>query len=57
MKIREIDVGIYRLKLTVYRTGNLYVCFVNRVSGEERTIKVRNPLDSDRKLSSISYRI
>jgi len=50
MKSEEIDVGIYRIKLTVYKTGNLHVRFLNRMSGAERTLKVRNPLTFQKKL-------
>ncbi len=57
MKSKEIDVGIYRIKLTVYKTGNLHVCFVNRLSGEERTLKVRNPLIFEKKADSVNYRV
>lgn len=57
MKSREIEVGIYRIKLTVYKTGNVHVCFVNRISGEERSLKVRNPLIFQKKVSPAGYRI
>ena len=57
MRIKEIDVGIYRIKFTVYKTGNVHVCFVNRISGEERTLKVRNPLALQKKVDSVNYRI
>jgi hypothetical protein len=57
MKIKEIDVGVYRIKFTVYKTGNVHVCFVNRISGEERTLKVRNPLALQKKVGSVNYRI
>jgi|GEM_PF-6943899 len=57
MKSKEIDVGIYRIKLTVYRTGNVHVCFVNRISGEERTLKVRNPMALQKKVGSVNYRV
>jgi len=57
MKSEEIDVGIYRIKLTVYKTGNLHVRFLNRISGAERTLKVRNPLTFQKKASSVNYRV
>jgi hypothetical protein len=57
MKSREVDVGIYRVKLTVYKTGNVHVCFVNRVSGETRKLKVKNPLAFQKKIDSVSYRV
>ena len=57
MKGKEIDVGIYRIKLTVYKTGNVHMCFINRISGEERSLKVRNPLTFQKKVSSAGYRI
>jgi len=57
MKGKEIDVGIYRIKLTVYKTGNVHMCFINRISGEERTLKIRNPLIFQKKVSSAGYRI
>ena len=57
MKSKEIDVGIYRIKLTVYRTGNVHVCFVNKISGEERALKVRNPLAFQKKADSVDYRV
>ena len=57
MESREIDVGIYRIKLTVYKTGNVHMSFVNRISGEERILKVRNPLFLHKKVSSVDYRI
>ena len=57
MKSKEVDVGIYRIKFTVYKTGNVHVCFVNRISGEERTLKVRNPLTFHKKVSSVNYRM
>jgi len=57
MKSKEIDVGIYRIKLTVYKTGNLHVRFVNRMSGAERTLKVRNPFVFQKKTSSVNYRV
>ena len=57
MRSEEIDVGIYRIKVTVYKTGNLHVSFVNRMSGEERTLKVRNPLTFQKKAGSVSYRV
>ncbi|MFQ6064642.1 MAG: hypothetical protein ACE5L6_04120 [Candidatus Bathyarchaeia archaeon] len=57
MESKEIDIGIYRIKLTVYRTGNVHVCFVNRISGEERKLKVRNPLLLQKKVDLINYRV
>jgi len=57
MKSEEIDVGIYKIKLTIYKTGNIHVSFVNRINGEERTLKVRNPLTFQKKASSVNYRV
>jgi len=57
MKNKEVDVGLYRVKLTVYRTGNIRVSFVNRISGEERTLKVRNPLAFEKRVNSADYRV
>lgn len=57
MKNKEVDVGLYRIKLTVYRTGNVRVSFVNRISGEERTLKVRNPLAFQKRVDSADYRV
>lgn len=57
MENKEIDIGIYRIKLTVYKTGNVHVCFVNRISGEERKVKVRNPLALQKKVDSVNYRV
>jgi len=57
MKNKKVDVGLYRIKLTVYRTGNVHVSFVNRISGEERTLKVRNPLAFQKRVNSADYRV
>ncbi len=57
MKRKEIDVGVYRIKFAVYKTGNVYVRFVNRITGEETTLKVRNPLAPYKKVNSVHYRI
>jgi len=57
MKGKQVDVGIYRIKFTVYKTGNVHVCFVNRITGEERTLKVGNPLTLQKKVNSVYYRI
>lgn len=57
MKRKEIDVGIYRVKFTVYKTGNVHVRFFNRITGEETTLKVRNPLAPPKKVNSVHYRI
>jgi hypothetical protein len=57
MKNKKVDVGLYRVKLTVYRTGNVRVSFVNRISGEERTLKVRNPLVFQKRIDSVNYRV
>lgn len=57
MEVKEIDVGIYKIKLTVYKTGNVHLSFVNRISGEETSLKIRNPLVVQKKVSSVSYRI
>ena len=57
MKSKEVDVGIYRIKLTFYKTGNLHVRFVNRISGEESALKVRNPFALQEKVGPASYRI
>ncbi len=57
MKGKQVDVGIYRIKFTVYKTGNVHVCFVNRITGEERTLKVRNPMTLQKKVNSVYYRI
>ena len=57
MKNKEVDVGLYRIKLTVYRTGNIHVSFINRISGEERTLKVKNPLVFEKRANSADYRV
>ncbi len=57
MEVKEIDVGIFRIKFTVYKTGNVHMSFVNRLSGEETSLKIRNPLVVQKKASSVSYRI
>jgi len=57
MEIKEIDAGIFRIKFTVYKTGNVHLSFVNRISGEETSLKVRNPLIVQKKVDSVSYRI
>ena len=57
MKSKEVDVGIYRIKFTVYKTGNVHVCFVNRISGEERALKVGNPFALQKKVSSLNYTV
>jgi hypothetical protein len=57
MENKEIDVGIYKVKLTVYRTGNVRMTFVNRVNGEERKLKVKNPLIPHREVNVVNYRV
>jgi hypothetical protein len=57
MQSKEVDTGIYRIKFTVYKTGNVHVCFVNRISGEEMALKVRNPFVPQKKASSVSYTV
>ena len=57
MKSKEVDVGIYRITLTVYKTGNVHVYFVNRISGEARKLKVRNPLAFQNSADAMSYRV
>ncbi len=57
MKNKEIDVGIYRIKLTVYKTGNLHLSFVNRITGEERSVIVKNPLTFIKRVGLVNYRI
>ena len=57
MENREIDVGIYRVKLTVYRTGNVRMAFVNRANGEERILKVKNPLVPHQEVNVANYRV
>ncbi len=57
MKGKQVDVGIYRIKFTVYKTGNVHVCFVDRITGEERSVRVRNPLIFQKRVSSVYYRI
>lgn len=57
MKNKEVDAGIYRIKFTVYKTGNVHVCFVNRISGEEIALKVRNPFTPQKKVSSVNYTV
>ncbi len=57
MKSKEVDVGIYRIKLTVYKTGNLHVCFVDRITGEEKILRVRNPLVVQKRASPVNYRV
>jgi len=57
MRSKEVDVGIYRITLTVYKTGNVHVCFVNRINGEARKLKVRNPLAFQNRADAISYRV
>lgn len=55
MKIREIDIGVYKIKLTFYRTGNVHICFTNRLTKEEKSMVVKNPLILHRKVDSVSY--
>ncbi len=57
MQSKEVDVGIYRIKLTVYKTGNLHISFVNRISGEEKILRVRNPLVVQKRASPVNYRV
>jgi len=55
MESKEIDVGIFRIKLTFYRTGNVHMFFVNRITGEERILVTRNPLIFQKKVDQIAY--
>jgi hypothetical protein len=57
MQSKEVDTGIYRIKFTVYKTGNVHVCFVNRISGEEIALKVRNPFVPQKRVSSVNYTV
>jgi hypothetical protein len=52
---KEIDVGIYKIRVTVYRTGNIHICFVDRMTGEEKILVARNPLVLHKKVDSIEY--
>jgi len=44
MENSKFDVGIFRIELTVYRTGNIHICFTNRVTGEKKMLTTKNPL-------------
>lgn len=57
MKSKEVDVGIYRIKLTFYRTGNVHICFVNRITGEKKILVAKNPLIFHKKADPIEYTI
>lgn len=57
MQSKEVDTGIYRIKFTVYKTGNVHVCFVNRINGEEMALKVRNPFVPKKKAYSDNYTV
>ncbi len=57
MQRKQMEVGIYRIKLTVYRTGNVHISFVNRISGEEKILRVRNPLVVQKRASPVNYRV
>jgi hypothetical protein len=57
MQSKEVDTGIYKIKFTVYKTGNMHVCFVNRISGEEIKLKVTNPFVPQKKAASINYTV
>jgi len=57
MENKEIDVGIFRIKLTFYRTGNVHICFVNRITGEEKVLLIRNPLIFHRKMETVKYAV
>jgi hypothetical protein len=57
MQSKEVDTGIYRIKFTVYKTGNVHVCFVNRISGEEIALKVGNPFVPHKKADCVNYTV
>jgi len=57
MENKEVDVGIFRIKLTFYRTGNVRICFVNRITKEEKILLVRNPLIFHKEAGTIKYAV
>jgi len=57
MENKEVDVGIFRIKLTFYRTGNVHICFVNRITREEKVLLIRNPLIFHRKMETAKYAV
>ena len=57
MKSKEFDDGIYKIKLTFYRTGNVHICFVNRITREAKVLLVKNPLVFHKKVETIRYAI
>jgi len=57
MENKEVDIGIFRIRLTFYRTGNVHICFVNRITKEEKILLVRNPLILRRKMETIKYAV
>lgn len=44
MKNSIFDVGIFTVELTVYKTGNVHICFTNRLTGEKKMLLTKNPL-------------
>jgi len=57
MENKEVDIGIFRIKFTFYRTGNVHICFVNRITREEKVLLVRNPLIFHRKTETVKYAV
>ena len=58
MKRRKFDVGIYTIEIAVYKTGNVWIRFVDRITGNERILIAKNPLFSPSKRAEVSaYRI
>ena len=58
MKRRKFNVGIYTIEMTVYKTGNVWIRFVDRITGNERILIAKNPLvSSPKRAEGSAYRI
>jgi len=58
MKRREFRVGIYSIEVTVYKTGNVWIRFVDRIAGNERILTAKNPFfSSPKRAGKSAYRI
>jgi len=58
MKSKKFNVGIYTIEIAVYKTGNVWIRFVDRITGNERILIAKNPLFSPPKRDEDSaYRI
>jgi len=59
MKRRKFNVGIYTIEISVYKTGNVWIRFVDRITGNERVLITRNPLlfSPPKKAKGSPYRI